>query len=345
MAKLVGLDIGAQSIKIVEVDSSASGSRLTAIGLGQTPPKGFASESQTDLDDLASAIQKVTSDAGVSTKLANVSLPESLVFTRIIEMPQLSEKELFTAIQWEAEQYIPLPLSEVILDHKIVEERLLRGTTQKMRVFLVAAPKSLVTKYQKVISQAGLELVSIETEVLALNRCLFIEQANLPATLVISIGAKNTTVFVSKAGSVVVTYVIPSGGDALTRAISTDLNISQMQAEEYKKTYGLKQEEQSGKIGKTVVPLIQNFVSELKRVITYYQSQEGGNDPIRQAILIGGTSKLPGLVAYFAQNLGIETQIGDPWVRVGQKDLLSKVASDPIIFSQAVGLSLKPIQQ
>jgi cell division ATPase FtsA len=107
-----------------------------------------------------------------------------------------------------------------------------------MEVFLVAAPKTLVTKYENVVKEAGLELVSIETEGLSLARAL-IEGIQSPVTLILSVGSERTDIFVTKGGSMLLTYVILSGGHALTRALSSDLRLDQQQSEEYKKTYGL----------------------------------------------------------------------------------------------------------
>lgn len=342
MSKLVGLDIGSSIIKVVELERIGRSYTLTAIGAAQTPSKGFMSEAPADQQALADAIRKVCQDAGITTRSVNVSLPENLIFTKIVEMPQLSEKELASAIQWEAEQYIPLPLSEVVMDKQIIEEHIVVNNAPKMRVLLVAAPKTLVSKTQKIIQMAGLDCSSIETEVLALNRSLLEAGNDTLTTLVISVGDKTTTVFVSRNASVVLTYVIPTGGAVFTRVLSSELGIDPMQAEEYKKTYGLKQDVLSGKIAQTLHPLLENLVAELKRAIAYYQSQGGNADPIKRAVLTSGTSKLPGLVVYLTENLGIETQLGDPWVHVIQSQRLANLTLDPSLFSQAIGLAMKP---
>lgn len=341
MARLVGLDIGSTTIKVVELEQNGRNSKLTAVGLSAAPPKGLSSEASFDQLALSDAIKKTCADAKISVKTVNVALPESLIFTRVIEMPVLSEKELASAIRWEAEQYVPLPLSKVILDYQVMQS--MQGTGGRMHVFLVAAPKTLVAKYQKVIADAGLILSSIETEVAALNRALVTDSATVPVTLVVSIGAERTNVFVSKGANILLAYVIPTGGKALTRAIAADLNIDPTQAEEYKKTYGLEKDVLSGKIGNTVKPVLDNLTMELKRAMSFYQTKNVQAEPIRLVVLVGGSAKLPGLVVYLAGNLGVEMQIGDPWQKVSDRQKLTNLPYDPIIFTQAVGLALKPI--
>ena len=68
------------------------------------------SESPLDEEEMAQAIAKAVKDAGVDTKLLNIALPENQVYTKVLDMPVLSDRELASAIYWEAEQYIPVPL-------------------------------------------------------------------------------------------------------------------------------------------------------------------------------------------------------------------------------------------
>lgn len=343
MARLVGIDVGSTTIKVVELDNSGTTHKLIARGVSATPPRGLLSDASFDQLALSHAIKKTYTDAKCTTKSVNIALPEHLVFTRIVEMPMLSDKELASAIRWEAEQYIPLPLQEVVLDYQVIQKGVGTKASPRMAVFLVAAPKALVNKYQKIVDMAELELVSIETEVVALNRSLVDGNPDSPVTLLVSIGADSTGLSISKGASIILTYVIPSGGKALTRALVTDLGLDQTAAEEYKKTYGLKKEVLSGKISTTFKPVIENIVAELKRTISFYQSKNPEIEPIRRVVLTGGSAKLPGLVVYLAEELSIETQIGDPWQKIVDTQKVASSSFDPILFSESVGLALKPL--
>jgi len=343
MARLVGLDIGSTTIKVVEIENSGNSHHLITAGLSATPPRGLLSEATFDQVAMAEAIKKTFADARIASKSVNIALPESMVYTRVVEMPVLSEKELASAIRWEAEQYIPLPLSDAVLDYQIMDKPT-KTPGSKMEVFLVAAPNSLVGKFQKIAQLAGIDLVSIETEALALVRSIMENNnPNAPVTLLVNMSAETTSLCIAKGTSVILTYVIPSGSKAFTRALSADLGIDQMQAEEYKKTYGLKKEVLSGKVGSTFKPILDNILSELKRTVSFYQSKNQDMDPIRRVILVGGTAKMPGLAVYIAEELGIETQIGDPWQKVSGAERLQSLPYDPILFAQAVGLALKPL--
>lgn len=340
MAKLIGLDIGTTAIKLVELDRAGNSYKLEAVGVAATPPKGLLSEASLDQMALADAIKKLCVEAKVSTKLVNVALPENLVFTRVIDMPALSDKELSSAIRWEAEQYIPIPLSEAVLDYEIMGKNPGERGEPRMQVFLVAAQTSLIAKYQKILTSAGLTIAAIETETLAQSRALLEPSTAAPVTMVVSVGSDRTNVFIAKGQNILVAYTIPTGGKGLTRALASDLNVDQMQAEEYKKTYGLNKDVLSGKIGTTVRPLLDNLVIELRRTMSFYQAKNA-EEPIRRVVLVGGSAKLPDFVVFLTEAIGIETQIGDPWQKVSDKKKLATIPYDPILFSEAVGLALK----
>ena len=108
--KSFGLDISESTIKAVELSRVSTGFVLSASIISPSTPKGMLSESPIDEEQMALAIKKTLSNAGISTKKVNVALPENQVYTKVVEMPYLSDRELASAIYWEAEQYIPIPL-------------------------------------------------------------------------------------------------------------------------------------------------------------------------------------------------------------------------------------------
>src|SRR3989344_8753770 len=124
MARTVlGLDIGSKYIKFVELAHLGKGKyHLVSVGMAPSPVKGITSEANIDQEAMAATIRKLLKDGGVRSRSVNVALPEANVFTRIIQVPPLSERELASAIKWEAEQYIPLPLEDVQMDFSIVGE-------------------------------------------------------------------------------------------------------------------------------------------------------------------------------------------------------------------------------
>ncbi len=187
---------------------------------------------------MAQLIRKLLTDANISARSVHVSLSDTESYTKIIDMPVLSDKELSSAIYWEAEQYLPIPISEVTLDTKILHRDDTSVQNARMQLLLAAARIDVVKRYQAILELAGVKVVSVEPDVLSIIRP-FSLYAVLPTTLVINIGAHSTAIAMLQSGELVFTYTTPLGGIAMNRAIATDFGLSIQQAEEYKKRMDL----------------------------------------------------------------------------------------------------------
>lgn len=338
--KAFGLDIGATSLKLVWLEHQANGYIHKATLIAPVPPKGMLSESPLDEEEMAQAIRKAVDTAGVTTKHVNIALPENQVYTKVLDMPILSDREVASAIYWEAEQYIPVPLTNIKLVWSILK-RPEKGTIgEKMQVLMVGAPTMLVNKYQKIISLAGLQIQSMETEILATTRSLVLDQS-FPTSLIVNIGAVSTSFAIVRQGTMIFTYSMSIGGSAINRAIATDFNLTPQQAEEYKRVYGVSGKSLGGKIGKATEPILNSILTEIKKSIAFYSQKYKDNDPIRQIILSGGTAKLPGIELFFANNSGIETAIANPWKALASQQVPKEILQNASDYPIAVGLAMR----
>ena len=228
MAAQFGLDIGASAIKVIQLSGGKGKYQVEAIGMGVNPVGNLATENKQELGMIAEGVRKTVIEAGIKLKKVKTALPESLVYTRVIELPPLSEAELASALSWEAEQYIPIPLTEVNLDWQIVNRPNKDSERNKMEVLLVAAPKTVVAKWVGLVESAGLELTVMETEILAASRSLVRPVNNnepvLP-TVVCHIGADGTDISIVENGKLAFAYALPTGGVSLTRLISQGLGL------------------------------------------------------------------------------------------------------------------------
>lgn len=335
-----GLDIGTITTKAAWLAEDKGKYSIASIMQSPTPPKGMLSESPFDQETMAQSVKQILVDGKITTSQVNIALPDSQVYTRVIEMPVLSEDELSSAIYWEAEQYIPLPLKSVTLDWTIVEKPQ-KETLGKMQVLLVGTPTMLLDRYQKILGLVGLTINVVETEILSTIRPLIL--GNAPNSLVVYIGDLSTSFAIIKNNVIVFSYSVATGGIAITRAIASDFGLNVAQAEEYKKTYGILQQGASGKIGKATEPILTSIITEIKKAFTFYTEKYQKDEPIAQIILSGGNAHLPGVDLFFAQNCGIETVIANPFRQLGI-DIssipheLSDKASD---FTIACGLAMR----
>lgn len=335
-----GLDIGTTSLKSVWLEQKRESVSVKSIFASKAPASGMTSSSPLDEEQMAKAIRDHVVEAKIGTRTVHVGLADNLVYTKVVEMPVLSDKELEAAIYWEAEQYIPAPLSTILLDHVVLRKNIQSTSGPRMQVLLVGAPTVTVQKYQKVVEMAGLAAASIETEMLASLRAIVVS-STFPVSLVINFGSLNSSVAIVQQGIIVFAYTVPIGSVAITRAIASDFGFTPEQADEYKKAYGISDPNVGVKIKRSIEPILSSLVGEIKKALAFYSDRYKGELPVSQILLSGGTSKLPGLDAYFVNAVGFETVVANPWKTLRIEGVPQAYLNDGPEFTVAVGLGLK----
>lgn len=338
----VGLDIGFSSIKAVALSMEKNAPKLLSLGSIAAPQPGISSDGENDLQSVGIAIKKLFAAARIPGKEVVVALPESKVFTRVIdELPYLTNQELDQAIKFAAEEFIPMPLADVNLNWQTLSKANQKDKASKTVVFVVASPKNLVAKYIKVLQGVGLRPRALETEIIASTRALVGNNPFSPTSLIIQMGATTTDCAVVSKGMIWLTRSISTGGLALTRALAQQFGFEINQAEEYKKVYGLLEDQLEGKVYEALKLIVDIIASDARRVVQAYQSKYPQN-PIKRVVLSGGGAKMPGLVIYLANSFGLEVQEADPWYLISKdKGLEQKLAQEAPSYSVAVGLALR----
>ncbi|KKR69656.1 MAG: Type IV pilus assembly protein PilM [Candidatus Woesebacteria bacterium GW2011_GWA2_40_7b] len=335
---MVGLDIGSKTIKIVDLAKDGAGFSLSATGIvGYTGNSIVKIEDEKEMTSLSQVIRKLHKEAGVSSHDVVLSISEPQVFTRTIKFPLLMDSEIASAVKWEAEQYIPIPVSEAVVQHTIIA-RNETSTPPGVVVLLVAAPRVIIEKYTKAVSLAGLNPVAIETELLALSRAL----SPLDKTvLLVDFGGTSTNIAITKNGTLSFSRSIPTAGEAFSRSVSQGLGVTAPQAEEYKKTYGLETTKLEGKVKGALDPVLRLVADEIKKAVNYYQTEEGGEVP-SMVTITGGTSSMPKIVPTLSELLGMEVSVGNPFSKVkADPEILKKLASYAPLYAVSVGLAMR----
>lgn len=336
--RFFGLDIGRSFIKVVQIDGSGGKKLLRAAALVACPGGGMATESAVELSKISDAVKSLVESAKIQEARCVVSLVESQVVTRLIQLPPLTDKELGAAIKWEAEQYIPLPIKDVILHYQVVSRPVSGETGGKMDVLLVAAPKRVASKYLNIVKNAGLRVEALETESQALVRALV--RAGDPPTLIVSMGALSTELVVESAGHVLFTRSIASGGSNLTRAIMAEFNLPQKQAEQYKQAYGIVADKLSGKVAAVLKPILDIITGEILKAIEFYHSHYQESQ-VSRVVVCGGGAYLPGLAEFLVERTSLEVSMADPWADFIKEGLILKMAGQGTVYAVATGLAMR----
>lgn len=312
---MLGVDIGSSSIKLVQLERGER-PNLVTYGIVDIPQPITSQTTDEQLHYIVDLLKNLMDKARVTTKNCTMSLPNAAVFTSVIDMPKMTDKEMDSAMQFEAKKYVPLPFSEVTLSWTIISDNE-DGATCK--VLLIAVPKQIRDIYIKLFQQAGLNLEIIEIEALSLIRSLISEKDK--NDVIIDIGAKVTGLNFVRHGTLQLTRNLSIGGDTITERIAQALNLSTERAEQFKRDFGLRNTDFLPEAVKPVLALMKN---EVNQIMGIYKAH---NVLVDRIILVGGGAALPGIVDYFNSELGVTTIIGDPLVGVEYNESIKPILS------------------
>jgi type IV pilus assembly protein PilM len=296
-----GLDFGSTYLKLAEVD----GDKLVHTLVTPNPIGKIIFETEQETNQIVESLKKTFSERKVNPNKVRVTISEGVCYSRVISMPVLSQAELSNAIKYEAEQYIPVSLSEVELSYEVITKGNQKGGDDKMSVLLVAASTKVLSNVVNVLSKLGIEPEIMEPESISTARAAILQKEQTDNTMLLTLGAVTSSITIFQGQNIVFTHRIDTGSAAVTRAIATTLSLPIPQAEEYKRSYGIKADILEGKLYQAVLPLANNLVSEVKKAFSFIVTTNLNTKPTR-LMLSGGGSLLPGLVQFLSQNTGLE---------------------------------------
>ncbi len=339
---IVALDIGSNSIKVVQLAHSKRGWELRKLGISYLPPEAIVDGSIIDSMTVTNAVVELLKEHKIKAEDAVSSLTGHSVIIKKVALPAMTEEELGESIQWEAEQYIPFPVSDVNLDFQILGED--PEAQGQMEVMLVAVKKDVINDYTNVIKEAGLNPVIMDVDAFAVENMMEINYTVAPGEnlALVNIGASVTTISVVSGGMTVFTRSVPVGGNQFSEELQRQFNISYQDAENLK--MGREVEAAEGQDVQVVLePVLNNMIGEVKRSIDFYLSGVPGAF-ISKIYLSGGGAKLAGLQGIIQEGTSIPTELVNPFNSIvsNQKDFDPAYLADMgPNFSVAVGLATR----
>ncbi len=342
----LGLDIGASSLKVVQLRRERGAAVLETYGeLALGPYGGVEVGQATNLpaDKISENLHDLLREANVTTTLAGVSIPFSRSLLTMVELPRVkTPAEQKTMVELEARKYIPVPVSEVQLDWFALPDPVTDGKelSQKQKVLIVAVQNDELTLLQSAITGASLVANFYEIEIFSSIRSVVDEPVK--PVLVIDIGASSTKIYVVEHGVVAMSHYIPQGGQDVTRTISGAHNISIAQAETWKKQYGFTPAENTYAKA-TIESVYAHIFEETKRVLTQYEVAHQA--PISYILLTGGGAVTKELAPYARQFFSVEVRIADPFGKTQtpafMRPVLQEIGPE---FAVAVGLAMRQLE-
>lgn len=299
------------------------------------------------------AIKEVNGEK-IKTKYVVASLPEKKAFLQVIKVPKMEKEELATAIPFEAENYIPLPIEDVYLDFQLIP--LASNNSDHFDILIAALPKETVDPYVYCLKKAGLIPKALEVESQSIVRALIKNNISPSPIFIIDFGKSTSSFIIFSGSSLCFTSSVPLNSQKITETISKNLKVSLEEAEKLKIKYGLrgpKKDPKSEKIEKLITPLVLELAKEAKKYIDYYQSHTkipafAGKGKIEKVLLCGKGANLKDLPSFISSKLKIPVEHANPWVNI-LPESIKKVPklefNESLGYTTALGLAIRGIQE
>ena len=316
---LVGLDIGASSVKVVELQRGRHGYRLRAYAVVPLPQGTVIENAIHDRQGVVSAIGSAMEQAGVKTKRAAIAISGNAVIVKMILMPKMHELDLEDQIAYEAEQYVPFDLDELYLDFHVLGPS--RKDPEQLEIVVVACKREVVDDYRVLLEEAGLELACVDCSVFTLKNVAEVigevssediyhqgwSERDGPQTVaLVNIGASliNMTVLIRDRLTFVRDHFY--GGNQLTEAIQKHYGLGFEQAER------MKMERFSELDAGLVGGYFDELASELMRSLEFYSAYHS-KFPVERILLSGGVALMPGIADALSGRTGMQVDLMHPF--------------------------------
>src|SRR3989338_4901280 len=310
-SSVIGVDVGSSSVKIVQLRRDKEKAILETYGelaLGPYADRAVGQATLLSGEKLAGTVKDIIREANVSVKSGGIAIPLVSSLISVIDLPQVSEKQLATMVPIEERKYIPVPISEVTLDWQLLpsegvapsvppsaaeRERGVRETApqKKVRVLVVAIHNDVIARLQALADTAPLDVWFLESEIFASTRSLLSRERG--PVLLLDIGASTTKFSIVEDGIPWSTHILSRGAQDITFAISKSLGIPFPEAEELKRKVGLSKEGAHQEVVSITRLTLSMIFSNANRMLTDFERQH--NKAIEKVVLSGGGALLAGI--------------------------------------------------
>lgn len=359
---LIGLDIGSQAIKAIQLKRVGNALQLAGMAMVDIP---IEVQEEPDValrtERVIELIRRLLQENEFAAKDSVTAIAGDSVIVRYVKLPSMSREELKNVIHVEAEQYIPLSIDQVVLDFEVLGE-IEEDGQKKSEVLLVAVKEEVVDAHLLLVKAAGLKPAIIDVDSFALENAFEWNYGKLEGETIglINIGAKLTSINILEDGITHLTRDVAVAGNNFTREIQRTLDVPLAEAERMKRRDGQvliesedimqmeipKKDDPASRIGEAIGPLLNKLVAEIQRSLDYYESTIR-KKPITRIFLSGGACRLKNLDKFLAEKLNVGVEFTDPFKRIviPEKDFdPAYVADQAAVFAVGVGLALRQME-
>lgn len=361
---VLGIDIGSSAIKIVQLKKKKGKAILETYGeLALGPYAGTEIGRSTNLptEKIIEALADVLKESNTTTKVCGMAIPLSSSFITFIKMPAIDNRQLAEMIPIEARKYIPVPISEVMLDWWVIpkenkfnnentateeekKEKTKEGNfpnvKEEVDVLLVVIHNEAIGKYQEISSKLSLPASFLEIEIFSTIRSVL--DQGIDSQMVLDLGAGTTKLYIVERGILRDSHIINRGSQDITLAISKSLSVTVDEAENLKRTHGLKGGPDQKALAEIISVNLDFIFYESNRALLNYQKKFNKN--VTKIILTGGGVMLKGFKELAASSFQTEVVLGEPFEKVESPAFLADVLKQTgPEFAVAIGTALRKL--
>ncbi|MCB0338637.1 MAG: type IV pilus assembly protein PilM [Bdellovibrionales bacterium] len=308
---LLAIDVGSTSVKMVELDLSGPTPSLVNIALTPVSAGIISNNMLEGGSEVAEHVSSMLEANNIVGKRVVLAMPGPSVFTKVVPMQNMEEREIVSNLQFEASNYIPHDIDAVRMDYHIIGP----SAKNQLDVLLIAVKNEIIESYLDAISLSGLDVAIVDVDYFALQNMF---EQNYPEYLsetvaLVNVGARFTGINICRNGQSLFTGDVSVGGQALSEDISEQLGISVEEAEALKRS-----KVRDGEQQETVIELCdkssEECAAELHRQLSFFWNAAGrGDEGIDRIMLCGGGALLPGLLEELSSKTGIECALLNPF--------------------------------
>jgi type IV pilus assembly protein PilM len=338
---LVGVDIGASSIKVVQLREARKKLQVVRWGIAPLPPQTIIDGHVMNSGVVTEALARIFHDGKIQQKDVAISVYGQSVIVRKITVPMMTPAELDEQIHWEAEQHIPFDIKLMSIDYEVLRRRTDSG---QMDLLLVAAKKDEINDYAAILREAKLKPVVVDINAFTIQN-IFESQYSLPqdgTIALLNVGAAVSSLNIVAKGVSAFTREITNAGNAITEEVRKTLGCSYEQAEAYKMGGGPTQIVPQ-EITQVINQACQGLAGEIQRSLDFYLATSGEQE-ISRIYVSGGSAYLAPLVQAIERRARVPVQLFDPMANLGVETKYVDEAQIRAIAAQmvvALGLSLR----
>ena len=306
---LVGVDIGASSIKVVQLKDNRKRLGVIRFGYAELPPQTIIDGHVMNSGAITEALLKIFSDNKISQRDVAIGVYGQSVIVRKITVPMMTPAELDEQIGWEAEQHIPFDIKVMSIDYEVLRRRPEAG---QMDLLLVAAKKDEINDYASILREAKLRPLIVDINAFTIQN-IFEQQQGLPedgTIALLNVGAAVSSLNIVSRGVSAFTREITNAGAAITEEIRKQCSVSYEQAEAYKCGGGPTQIVPQ-EVHQIIMQACDTLAGEIQRSLDFYLATSGETE-ISRIYVSGGSAYLAPLAKAIEKRARVPVQLFDP---------------------------------